>query len=37
MDRDYYINRIVLNGYLNNPIYKPIQMQIKKFLRIYAI
>ena len=25
MDRDYYINHIVLNGHLNKPIYKPIQ------------
>ena len=25
MDIDYYINHIVLNGYLNKPIYKPIQ------------
>ena len=24
MDREYYINHIVLDGHLNNPIYKPI-------------
>ena len=25
MDKEYYINHIVVDGHLNNPIYKPIQ------------
>ena len=24
MQKEYYINHIVLNGHLNNPVYKPI-------------
>ena len=24
MDKEYYINHIVLDGHLNNPIYKPM-------------
>ena len=37
MDKEYYINLIVLSGHLNNLIYKPIPSNTdKSFFKIYV-
>ena len=39
MQKEYYINHIVLNGHLNNPVYKPITSNTgqKNFQNLYKL